>query len=201
MCCGCPAGTHGCDLFSKVRLDQSANPVVCGWVQVLRVVRSSWSRGAFVHLCLHSHTPLRPGRGRELAESGIITDAHPPRPRRHSSDSDVHRHLTSTLRSWWIRCHAVIVVLTASAARHHRLLTLHFHWHVNNLVARIGPMESLARSVFGHVHVLATESHGYQVDSSCFDPSPVVPSRSRTKLNKITLISSTLSSFNSLLAS
>ena len=30
--CGCPAGTHGCDLVSRVRLDQSANPVVCGWV-------------------------------------------------------------------------------------------------------------------------------------------------------------------------
>ena len=66
------------------------------------------------------------------------------------------------------------VVLTASVAGHHRLLTLHFHWHVDNLVTRTGPVESLARSDFGHVHVLATESHGYQVDSSCFDRSLVV---------------------------
>ena len=27
---------------------------------------------------------------------------------------------------------------------HHPLLTLHFHWHVNNLVARTGPVEALA---------------------------------------------------------
>ena len=73
-----------------------------------------------------------------------------------------------------VRCHAVIVVLM-TVAQHHRLLTLHFHWHVNNLVARTGPVESLARSDFGHIHVLATESHGYQVDTSCFDHSPVVP--------------------------
>ena len=62
----------------------------------------------------------------------------------------------------------------ASVARHHWLLTLRVHWHVDNFVARTGPVESLARSDFGHVHVLATESHGYQVDSSCFDHSPVV---------------------------
>ena len=35
-------------------------------------------------------------------------------------------------------------------------------------------MESLARSDFGHVPVLASESHGKQVDSSCYDDSPVV---------------------------
>ena len=110
----------------------------------------------------------------ELADSGINTGTHPPRTHRHSSDFDVHRHLTSTLRSCWVRCHAVIVVLTASVARHHRLLTVHFHWHDDNLVARTGPVESLARSDSGHVRVLPTESHGYQVDSSCFDHSPVV---------------------------
>ena len=47
--CGCPAGTHGCDLVSRVRLDQSANPVVVWLGLVSRVVRSSWSHGAFVH--------------------------------------------------------------------------------------------------------------------------------------------------------
>ena len=116
--CGCLAGTHGCDLVSRVRLDQSANPVVVWLGLVSRVVRSTWSRGAFVHQCLYSHTRLRHGR---LA-------THPPRPHRHSSDFDVHRHLTSTLRSWWICCHAVMVVLTASVARHHRLLTLPSHY-------------------------------------------------------------------------
>ena len=89
----------------------------------------------------------------ELADSGINTGTHPPR---------THRY-------------AVVAVLTASVARHHRLLTLHIHWHVNNLDARTGPVESLARSDFGHVQVLATESRGYQVDSSCFVHSPVVP--------------------------
>ena len=89
---------------------------------------------------------------------------------------DQHWYSSVSLRSCWARCHAVIVVLTTSVARHHRLLTLHFHWHVNNnLDARTGPVESLARSDFGDVHVLATGSHGYQVDSPCFDHSPVVP--------------------------
>ena len=88
---------------------------------------------------------------------------------------DVQRHLVSTLRSCWARCHAVIVVLTTSVARHRWLLTLHFRWHVDNLVARTEPVEYLARSGFGHVQVLATESRGYQVDTSCFDHSPVVP--------------------------
>ena len=36
--CGCPAGTHGCDLVSKVRLDQSANPVVV-WLGLVWRVR------------------------------------------------------------------------------------------------------------------------------------------------------------------
>ena len=39
--CGCPAGTHGCDQVSRVRLDQSANPVVVCLSLVSRVVRSS----------------------------------------------------------------------------------------------------------------------------------------------------------------
>ena len=43
--CGCPARTHGRDLLSRVRLDQSANPVVVWLGLVSRVVRSSWSRG------------------------------------------------------------------------------------------------------------------------------------------------------------
>ena len=47
--CGCPAGTHGCDLVSSVRPDQSANPVVVWLGLVSRVVRSSWRRGAFVN--------------------------------------------------------------------------------------------------------------------------------------------------------
>ena len=47
--CGCPAGTNWCDLVSRVRLDQSANPVVVWLGLVSRVVRSSWRRGAFVH--------------------------------------------------------------------------------------------------------------------------------------------------------
>ena len=47
--CGCPSGTHGCDLVSRVRLDQSANPVVVWLGLMSRVVRSSWSRGVFVH--------------------------------------------------------------------------------------------------------------------------------------------------------
>ena len=54
--CGCPAGTHGCDPVSRVRLDQSANPVVVWLGLVLRDVKSLWSHGAFVHLCLHLHT-------------------------------------------------------------------------------------------------------------------------------------------------
>ena len=43
-------GPHGCDLVSRVRLDQRANPVVVVWLGLVsRVVRSSWSRGAFLH--------------------------------------------------------------------------------------------------------------------------------------------------------
>ena len=36
--CGCPAGTHGCDLVSRVGLDQSANPVVV-WLGLVSRVR------------------------------------------------------------------------------------------------------------------------------------------------------------------
>ena len=36
--CGCPAGTHGCDLVSRMRLDQSANPVVV-WLGLVSHVR------------------------------------------------------------------------------------------------------------------------------------------------------------------
>ena len=39
--CGCPARTDGCDLVSRVRLDQSANPVVVWLGLGSRVVRSS----------------------------------------------------------------------------------------------------------------------------------------------------------------
>ena len=45
-----------------VRLDHSANPVVVWLGLVSRVVRSSWSHGAFVHLCLHSHRKRRKSR-------------------------------------------------------------------------------------------------------------------------------------------
>ena len=37
MYCGCPAGTHGCDLVSRVRLDQSANLFV--WLGLVSHVR------------------------------------------------------------------------------------------------------------------------------------------------------------------
>ena len=44
--CGCPAGTHGCDLVSRVRLDQSANPVVV-WLglvsRVCEVIVEAWN--------------------------------------------------------------------------------------------------------------------------------------------------------------
>ena len=44
--CGCPAGTHGCDLVSRVRLDQSANPVVV-WLglvsRVREVIMETWN--------------------------------------------------------------------------------------------------------------------------------------------------------------
>ena len=66
--CGCPARTHGCDLVSRVRLDQSANPVVVWLGLVSRVVESSWRR----EICVYPNTPLRPGRGHELVDSGII---------------------------------------------------------------------------------------------------------------------------------
>ena len=137
----------------------------------------------------------------ELADSGINTGTHPNRSHRHSSDFDVHRHLTATLRSCWVHCHAAIVVLTASVARHHRLLTLHFHWHVNNLVARTGPVEALARSDFGHVHVLATESYGVKLAHCASTTHLLYSSRVKAGLDRVSLISSTPSSFNSLIAS
>ena len=44
--CGCPAGTHGCDLVSRVSLDQSANPVVL-WLglvsRVREVIMDTWN--------------------------------------------------------------------------------------------------------------------------------------------------------------
>ena len=44
--CGCPAGTHGCDLVSRVRLDQSANPVVV-WLglvsRVREIIMETWN--------------------------------------------------------------------------------------------------------------------------------------------------------------
>ena len=44
--CGCPVGTHGCDLVSRGRLDQSANPVVVWLGLVLRVrevIMETWN--------------------------------------------------------------------------------------------------------------------------------------------------------------
>ena len=194
MYCGCLAGTHGCEQVSRVRLDQRANPVVVWLGLVSRVVRSSWRRGAFVHQCLYSHTPLRHGRGRELADSGINTGTHPPRSHRATHFN------TAILLGSLSRCHSRSHGLccstpSASVARHHH------HWHVDNLVARTGLAESLARSDFGPVIVLATESHEYQVDSSCFDHSPDVPKSHQGWASQRYLISSTFSSFNSLIAS
>ena len=166
--CGCPAGTHGYDPVSRMRLDQKRQPCCCvvgSRVACCEIFVETWSFRTLVFTFPH---PSSARSCYELADSGIDTGTRPPRSHRHSSVFDVHRHLTSTLRSCWVRCHAAIVVLTTSVARHHRL-----HWHVNNLVVRTGPVESLARSFFGHVHVLATESQGCQVDSSCFDHSPV----------------------------
>ena len=44
--CGCPAGTHGCDLVSRLRLDQSANPAVV-WLglvsRVGEVIVETWN--------------------------------------------------------------------------------------------------------------------------------------------------------------
>ena len=52
--CGCPAGTHGCDLVSRVRQDQSANPVVV-WLglasRVREVIMETWN-------ARKSNTPL-----------------------------------------------------------------------------------------------------------------------------------------------
>ena len=144
--------------------------VVGSRVACSEVIEETWSFRTLVFVFPHSSSARSCYK---LADSGINTGTYPPRTHRHSNDFDVHRQLTSTLRSRWIRCHAVIVVLMNDCCSTHRLPTLHFHWHVNNLAAQTGHVESLARSDFGHVHVLATESHGYQVDSSCFDHSPV----------------------------
>ena len=53
---GTPAGTHGCDLVSRVGLDQSANPVVVWLGHVSCVVRSPWRlvRIGTVHRLLDS---------------------------------------------------------------------------------------------------------------------------------------------------
>ena len=50
--CGCPAGTHGCDPVSRVRLGQSANPVVV-WLglvsRVREVIVETWNMSEFQH--------------------------------------------------------------------------------------------------------------------------------------------------------
>ena len=131
--CGCPAKTNGCDLVSRVRLDQSANPDVV-WLglvpRVREVIMETWNLRKSQH----------PSSTRSWSRAGRLWDHH--------------SNLTSTLRSRF--------VLTASVARHH-------HGHVDNLVTRTAPVEYLAR--LGSVTVLVTESHGYQVGSSCFDLS------------------------------
>ena len=43
--CGCPAGTHGCDPASRVRLDQSANPAIVWLVSCRVFVKSPWRHG------------------------------------------------------------------------------------------------------------------------------------------------------------
>ena len=111
--CGC---LHGCDPVSRVGLDQSANPVVV-WLglvsRVREVIVETWNVRESQH----------PSSTRSWSRAGRLWD-------HHSSNFDVHRRLTSTLRS--------LFVLTASVARHH-------HGHVDNFVTRTGPVESLAR--------------------------------------------------------
>ena len=54
MYCGCPAGTHGCDPVSRVRLDQNANPVVV-WLglvsRVREVIVETWNMSESQHFC------------------------------------------------------------------------------------------------------------------------------------------------------
>ena len=76
--CGCPAGTHGCDLVSRVRLDQSANPVVV-WLglvsRVREVIMETWNMRISQH----------PSSTRSWSRAGRLWDHH--------------SNLTSTLRS------------------------------------------------------------------------------------------------------
>ena len=55
--CGCPAGTHWCDLVSWVRLDQSANSVRVAVLCCGAVVRSSQRRAKGQLSRVHRHTP------------------------------------------------------------------------------------------------------------------------------------------------
>ena len=54
MHCGCPAGTHRCDLVSRLRLDQSANIVVV-WLglvsHVREVIMETWNVRKSQHNC------------------------------------------------------------------------------------------------------------------------------------------------------
>ena len=83
--CGCPAGTHGCDLVSRARLDQSANPVVV-WLglvsRVREVIVEIWNMRKSQH----------PSSTRSWSRAGRLWD-------HHYSNLDVHSHLISTLRS------------------------------------------------------------------------------------------------------
>ena len=168
MYCRCPARTHGYDLIFKSETRPWRQPCCCAVLSPVascEVFVESWSFHTFVFTFPH---PSSARSCHELADSGINTGTDPFRSHRHSNDFHVQRHFTSTLRPCWARRHTVIIVLTTSLARHHQLLTLHFQWHIINLHARTDPVEPL------HVHVLATENHGNQIDLSCFDHSPVV---------------------------
>ena len=183
VCCGCLAGVPW--VWSGLQEEtwpgrQSCCCVVGSHVECCEVFVESWGFRTLVLIFPH------PSSVRTCSRIVRFWDQH-----WYSSVSSASALL----------CHAVIVVLTVSVARHHRLLTLHFHWHVDNLVVRIGPAESLARSDFGHVHVFVIECQGYEVDSSCSTMHLLFPSRVRAGLGRIALISSTSSSFNSLMAS
>ena len=123
-------------------------------------------------MCSLPNTPLRTGRGHELADSGMHSgdSGRSSSPRLNTRDLDElvvlavvglsypHDSLSSCRIVFiGLLILVIFVVLTDSVAIHHRLT----NWHVDNHVVRAGFMEFLARSHFGHVHVLATESQSW----------------------------------------
>ena len=159
----------------------------------------TWSLRTLVFVFPHSSSARS---CHELADSGINTGTNSPRPHRHSSDFDVHRHLTSTLRSCWIRCHAVIVVLTASVAQHHRLLTLHFSTGMSATLLHELDLWNLLHDLT----LVTSASFPLRAMDVKLTHRPstthlLFPSRVRAGLGSATLIKSTLSSFNCLIVS